>query len=443
MIDLIPDIGGVFGTVIAFVAALSIIISVHEYGHYIVGRWCGIHAEVFSLGFGPELYSRVDRRGTRWRVAALPLGGYVKFLGDRNAASGADAAALGGMSAGERARTMHGAALWRRALTVAAGPVFNFLLSIAVFGGAMYAQGVALDAPTVGRLEKMPDGAPSGVRGGDVILAVGGAPVDGFGDIFEAAEALPPGPVEYLVRRGGGTRVVAGPFPMPARVDRVHPGSAAEDAGLRAGDVILTLDGAPVSAFKEIRARVNSSESAPLTLGVWRGGNTLEVSLRPKRTDLPAAGGGFEARWLIGVSGSLFFVPETERPALWRAFANGVLQTWDVARLSISGLAHMVSGAISTCNLQGPIGIAETSGNAASHGAGSFIRFVAALSTAVGLLNLFPIPVLDGGHLVFHAYEAVAGRPPGERALRLLFAAGLALLLALMAFALANDLFCP
>jgi regulator of sigma E protease len=159
--------------------------------------------------------------------------------------------------------------------------------------------------------------------------------------------------------------------------------------------------------------------------------------------DLPLPEGGFETRWLIGLSGGLVFVPETRTPGPFEAVGLAGLETWRIATTSLSGLWHMISGAISSCNLQGPIGIAETSGDAASQGVSSFILFLAMLSTAVGLLNLFPIPVLDGGHLVFHAWEAATGRPPTDRALRILMTIGITVVLSLMVFGLGNDLFCP
>ncbi len=162
----------------------------------------------------------------------------------------------------------------------------------------------------------------------------------------------------------------------------------------------------------------------------------------PRRVDLPVDG-GFETRWLVGLSGGLFFQPRTETPGPLAALGYGFEQTGFIIRSSLSGIYHMAAGAISSCNLSGPIGIAQTSGQAASQGGLSFIWFIAVLSTAVGLLNLFPIPILDGGHLVFHAYEAVTGRPPSDRALRVLMGIGLALILTLMAFAVTNDLFCP
>jgi regulator of sigma E protease len=180
-----------------------------------------------------------------------------------------------------------------------------------------------------------------------------------------------------------------------------------------------------------------------LLLTVWRAGETLELPLAPKRRDLPREDGAFETRWLIGVNGGLYFSPETATPGVLEALGHGVEQTRFVITSSLSGLYHMAVGAISTCNLSGPIGIAETSGVAASQGWISFIWFIAVLSAAVGLLNLFPVPVLDGGHLVFHAWEALTGRPPADAVLRVMMGIGIGLIGLLMVFALSNDIFCP
>lgn len=442
MIDLLPSFGGFIGTLGAFVLALSVIVAIHEYGHYIVGRWCGIHAEVFSLGFGPVLFSTFDRHGTRWQLAALPFGGYVKFLGDADAASGKDGSQISEMTPEEAKRTMHGAALWRRSATVAAGPVFNFILSIVVFAGVMWAQGVAVETPTVGTLKELP-GQQASLQEGDEILAVAGTEVANFSELYTLTDTLPLGPTDYTVLRDDQRVDVTGPFPMPPRIDQLHPQSAAMDVDLAEGDVIQSIDGQPITAFRQLRDMVEVSEGKPLVLTIWRDGKTFDVTLVPRRADLPLPDGGFETRYLIGVSGGLFFEPLTETPGPLQAVGYGVSQTWAIIKSSLSGLGHMVTGAISSCNLQGPLGIAETSGAAASQGVQSFIWFIAVLSTAVGLLNLFPVPVLDGGHLVFHAYEAVSGKPPTDRALRVFFGVGLAFILTLMVFALSNDLFCP
>ncbi|MFV0515006.1 MAG: RIP metalloprotease RseP [Jhaorihella sp.] len=447
-IGLIPQFGGVAWTVLAFVVALSVIVAVHEYGHYIVGRWSGIHAEVFSLGFGPVLWSRTDRRGTRWQLAALPFGGYVKFLGDFGAASGKDSATMAEIyrrNPDDLRHTMHGAPLWARTATVAAGPVFNFVLSILVFTAIFMFRGVASDPLTVGELNPLPAGHYE-LQTGDVILGIAGTPLPGGQDgkawsAFSAA--IPRQPVlDYDISRDGRGMTVSGPFLFPPQVSQVSPRSAAMDSGFEPGDVITAIDGEPVFAFDQLKSAVEESEGRALLLDVWRDGQTLEFALAPRRTDEPQADGGFHTVWRIGIVGDMAFLPATEAAGPFEAMREGVAQTYRIITGSLSGLWHMITGAISTCNISGPIGIAETSGAMASQGAQSFIWFIAVLSTAVGLLNLFPIPALDGGHLVFYAYEAISGKPPSDTVLRVLMAIGVAMILTLMVFALGNDLFC-
>lgn len=445
ILGLLPSTGGFLYQALAFVIALSIIVAVHEYGHYIVGRWSGIKADVFSLGFGPKLFSRVDRHGTRWQVALFPLGGYVRFKGDSDAASGRDDGSMATMTPEERRHTMHGAPLWARAATVLAGPMFNFILSTLIFAGFFLVQGVPTGTPVIGKLRALPE-SQQGLATGDRILAVDGTPTPDQASFAQVISVLPPEPrVDYQVERDGKTTDVSGPYPMPPLIVGVQPLSAASDAGLRIGDVIQAVDGKPISAFSQLRDIVGASDGKALDLTVWRpeGEKTLHVVLKPRRTDLPTADGGFETRWLMGITGGYFFAPQTRSPGPFEALALGGGQIWYTAKTSLSGLWHVITGSISSCNLRGPIGIAETSGAAAAQGLGSFIWFIAALSAAIGLLNLFPVPVLDGGHLVFHMWEAVTGNPPSERALRVLMGGGLLIIIALMAFALTNDVTCP
>jgi regulator of sigma E protease len=395
------------------------------------------------LGFGPVLFSRVDRRGTRWQVAALPFGGYVKFLGDANAASAPDGAAVAGMDAAERRRTMQGAPLWARTATVAAGPLFNFISALLIFAGMALVSGVATEDAVVGRVAPLPFEGQT-LEAGDLILSVEGQATPDLEALVAVTGALPPAPsVRYVVERGGQEVAFDGPYPVPPLADTVQPQTAAFDAGLEGGDVVMAVDGQPIHAFGQLREIVGASDGRTLTLTIWRAGEVFDTELTPRRMDLPRPEGGFETRWLIGLSGGLWIEPVRRTPGLWEAAQIGVDRTWYVATTSLSGMWHMVTGAISSCNLRGPIGIAETSGAAASQGVESFIFFIAMLSVAVGLMNLFPVPVLDGGHLVFYAWEAVTGKPPGDRALRALMAGGLAVILSLMVFALTNDLFCP
>lgn len=438
--EILAGLGGGVWTLVAFIVALSIIVTVHEYGHYIVGRWSGIRAEVFSLGFGPKLFSRRDKRGTLWQVAAIPLGGYVKFLGDSNAASAGTAQAV---DPALRRQTLDGAPLWARAATVAAGPVFNFVLSTLIFAGFMLARGLPVETPTVGQLAPTPPGVEMALQPGDEILGIGTQKVAEWADVFRAAESQPAAPGhDWTVRRDGSEITVRGPDPMPARIGGVAPGGAAAAAGLRPGDVVLQVNDQPIARFDELRGHVEAAQGQPLTLQIWRDGATQDVTLSPKEQDLPRPEGGFEKRWLIGITADGYFGPATEAVGPISALGHGMVQVWQIIVSSLTGLWAMVSGQIGACNLGGAISIAESTGQAANAGAGNFIWWIAILSVAIGFLNLLPIPVLDGGHLTFYAWEAVTGRPPSDRALNLLTSVGLALVVGLMIFGLSNDLRC-
>lgn len=441
MTTLIGGFGDLLWTVAAFVLALSIIVAVHEYGHYIVGRWSGIRAEVFSLGFGPRLFSRKDRRGTQWQVAAIPLGGYVRFLGDSNAAS---AGAGQDVDAALRRQTLAGAPLWARFATVAAGPAFNFILSIVVFAAMVIWQGVATEKVQLGEIRALPPEYQSQLQPGDEVLAIDGQPVESWATLWELADSLPAAPHhDWRVRRGGDELTVRGPSPVPPVISAVAPRSAAASAGLRAGDVVLAAEGQPISDFAGIRAAVDHAGGAPILLRVWRdGAGEVDYAIAPVERDIPTAD-GFERRWLIGITGGGFYKAASRPAGLVEALQTGVAMTWNIIATSISGLWAMVTGQIGTCNIGGAISIAETTADAASAGGGDFIWWIAVLSAAIGFLNLLPVPVLDGGHLMFFTYEAIAGRPASDRVVNFLTLLGLAAVLSLMVFGLSNDLLCP
>ncbi len=436
----IPLIGGFLSTVLPFVVVLGIVVFVHEFGHYIVARWCGIRSEVFSIGFGPVLWSRRDRRGTLWQVAALPLGGYVKYVGDADGASRTDADALEKMSAEERAHSFHGATVWRRMLAVLAGPAFNFLLTIVVFTGLSLWQGVPTERPTIGGIEALP-GVEQPLRAGDVLLAVNGTPVKGFEDFYAAAEAMPsPGPMHIRIERDGATLEVDAPYLMPPLVKGVGPLSPASEAGLRPGDFIEKVDGKDVASFEDLRTMVLASGGRTLPLTVWRDGAVLTLSITPKEQDTEDGKGGFERRVMIGVAGAPIYLPATVTPAPWTAVGFGVERMGSVIVQSLNGMRAMLTGAIGADNLQGPLGIAMVSGQTAAQGLPAFIVLIGMISTAIGLLNLFPIPILDGGHFMAFVIEAVRGRPPSAAVMQVAMSIGLGLILLLMVFATYNDI---
>lgn len=437
----LPVVGGFLSSAIAFVVVLGVVVFVHEYGHYIVGRWCGIRAEVFSMGFGPRLGAWVDRRGTRWQVSALPLGGYVKFVGDADGSSRTDPKHLEALSEAERAHSFHGAALWRRALTVAAGPVANFILSILVFGLIALWAGVPADGARVGEVSVLPGQQASDLRRGDLILELNGAPVADFAELYEAANEMDTaGPVRLLVERDGRRLELTTPFPLPPLVQGVEPLSAAANAGLKPGDFIRAADGERLHSFGDLRNVVLNSGGDELELEVVRGDVLLTLPITPREVERVNPDGTVETRVMIGVGGDVLIYPLTRTPTPWRALAIGVERMWEIITLSLTGIGHIIAGNLSVDNLQGPLGIAQISGASAAQGAGNLITLIAVISTAVGMLNLFPIPVLDGGHLLMFGYEAVAGRPPAESILRIAMSLGLAMVLLLMLLATYNDL---
>ncbi|WP_417258771.1 RIP metalloprotease RseP [Celeribacter sp.] len=441
----LSNLSAIFGnsafTVVVFIVALSIIVTVHEYGHYIVGKWCGIKADVFSLGFGKPLLQRTAKDGTVWQVAAIPLGGYVKFAGDANAASAPDPHAVDGMAPEDARHTMPGAPLWARTLTVAAGPMFNFIFSAIVFAGLLLSTGQVKDTLEIAEVKPVP--FEVGLQSGDTIVAIAGMPVPELSQMGDFIETLPrAAQMDYTVERDGTELTVTGPHPFPVIVGGITPKSAARDARLQVGDVITKVDDVTLNSFYELRDVVAAAEGNEMTLTVWRDGETFESAMTARRRDIPADGGGFETRWLIGIYGSTLYTPATDPVGIGSALWGGVEGVWSVITGSLSGLYNMIVRNISACNLTGAVGMAGAVGTMASQGIDSYINVIAFLSTAIGLINLFPIPVLDGGHLVFYAAEAVRGKPLPDRAVGIMMTIGLVIVLFFMTMGLVSDFFC-
>ena len=434
--------GGTLWTALFFVIGLSVIVFVHEYGHYIVGRWSGIHAEVFSIGFGKVIWRRIDRRGTQWQIAAIPFGGYVKFLGDADASS-VQAGDLSGLSAEERRHTMTGAPLWARAATVFAGPLANFILTFAMLVGLLAYSGIALEEPSVGKLLPLPY-AEQELAVGDVIVALNGTATPDWESFAAAAEALRGNlTLDYTVLRDGTEQVVQAPHPQVPVVGGVQLRSAALDAGLQAGDVILKAGGRDIAYFDELVEVVTASQGKPVALTIWRDGSSFDIAFSPRIRTVPdEATGGFTERYLLGLFSGSVFEPGIRSLGPWETVTGAAETMWRGITGTFSGLAHIVSGKISNCNFSGAIGIAETLGDSARNGALDFLTTLAFLSLGIGLINLFPIPVLDGGHLLFFAYEAVVRRPPPDAALRVLMTVGLTIVITAMIYALSRDLVC-
>lgn len=359
-----------FGYLLPFIAALTIIVFIHELGHFLVARWCGVAVEVFSIGFGREIFGWNDRHGTRWKVCWLPLGGYVKFEGDANPTSLPQAAPDAGMI--RTAGNFHGKPVWKRAAVVAAGPIANFLLSIVIFAGVFAFVGMPMNEPRVGN---------------------------------------------------------------------VQPGSAAEKAGIKSGDVIAAIDGAKIETFGDIVKSVSFRGGEQLNVTIDRNGTPIVLNIVVGIVEEPDGFGGTSRRGLLGISPPKDTVATPlRRLSITEAVSQGTSETWRIVSVTFKYLGKLVRGQESSKQIGGPVSIAKMAGDAASSGVIRFAIFIAFLSTSVGLINLFPIPMLDGGHLVYYAIETVSGKPLGKQAQEWGFRVGLSLVAMLMAFGFWNDL---
>ena len=430
--------------VISFIVSLSIIVFVHEYGHYIVGKWTGIKADVFSVGMGPVIVSRVDKNGTTWQIAAIPFGGFVKFKGDSNISSSQADFRSKALTKNDLRTTLHGAPLWARTATVAAGPIFNFVFSIAIFFMLFVSVGQVREPLTVSKINPLP--FVNQLQQGDEIISISGFKIGSASSVTDMLEHIKyedPNSIIYEIRRDGEIYFVVGPPIDLPRVSGLVPLSAAVEANLNAGDVILEINGEPINKFNELKEAVEKSSGSSIGLTVWRDAKIFQTTIIPKREDIPQPEGGFITKWRIGIIGSIYpFDLLTEPIPVHQAVRLAILQTYSIITSSINGLYHIVVGNISTCNLSGPVEIAEISSHMAKEGLQSFVQTLALFSAAIGFMNLLPIPILDGGHLVFYAYEAIFRRPPNQKALSVLMTTGLALVLFFMMFAIFNDYYC-
>jgi regulator of sigma E protease len=364
--------GGVLAYLVPFLFVLTLVVFFHELGHFLVARRCGVRVLVFSIGFGPELFGFNDRHGTRWKLSAIPLGGYVKFFGDENAASVPDQAALAGMSEEERRHSFIHQPVARRAAIVVAGPLANFLLAIAIFAALFMIFGKPSTSP---------------------------------------------------------------------RVDEVQPGSAAEAAGFKPGDMVLTIDGRPIESFPDMQQVVSTSAGETLTFEVDRGGIKVTLKATPTLRESKDRFGNVHRIGVLGITRSPSPDDTHFQPVgPLKAVELGAQRTWFVVDRTLSYIGGVISGREAADQLGGPIRIAQVSGQVATEGLPSLFSLAAVLSVSIGLLNLFPVPLLDGGHLLFYGIEAVRGKPLSERAQEVGFRIGLAIVVMLMIFATYNDL---
>jgi regulator of sigma E protease len=453
----IDSLFGFGATALAFVVLLTVLVFVHEMGHYLVARWCGVRVDVFSIGFGRELFGWTDRNRTRWKIAMLPLGGYVKFFGDLNAAS-APSAINDGLSPEERRVAFHHKRLSQRIAIVFAGPFANIVYAILVLALLFATYGQRVTPPEVGRVPVGSTVELAGFKRGDVVLSIDGRNIVRFEEIVEVYLLNPGRELMFRIRRGDreltlqatpaprtttemdGIERVVGELPLYAAsravAGAIIPGSAAEAAGLLAGDRIVSVDGRPVETFEDLQDIVGASDGRRLVLGVERDGQLLQVAITP-RLDASASGNAGQSRWLLGIqSGPRPLVRYGPAKAVAEAFSTSV----DMVRQTADYLGEMIAGQRGTEDLGGPLRIAHASGQAAKVGLEQLIMLSVLLSLNLGLINLLPIPVLDGGHLLLYAFEAVRGRPLNGRMQEYAFRFGLAMILTLAVFVTWNDL---
>jgi len=444
-------------TIFAFLLVLGPLVLIHELGHYLVGRLFGVKADAFSIGFGKEIAGWTDRRGTRWKLSALPLGGYVQFAGDMNPAS-APRAGEDGLTAEERARTFHVKPLWQRALIVFAGPLTNFVLCVLILAGFVYAHGRLIADPEVVGFSETSAAKVAGVQIGDRIVAIDGNRIGSVTDIPEHTVYFPGKNVELVVDREGRSVVlpvtlagdeVSDDFGNKARIgdlglDFAVPvvsgfmgDSPAEQAGMKVGDRIVAVGETPISSFREVPPLIMPMPGARTTITVMREGQAHVLPMTIGSAIQKDAQGRQETVGRIGVQ-SGFGRLEPVGPVA--ALGIGVDRSFALMGTIVTGIRQIVTGDRSVRELGGPIKIAKYSGEQFSLGWEPFVGFVAMISINLAFINLLPIPGLDGGHLAFYAAELVRRKPLGLRSQEWAIRTGVALVLALMVFVTVNDL---
>ncbi len=447
-------------TLLAFFVALGTLVVVHELGHYLVARWCGVKVLRFSVGMGRVIWSRrFGRDQTEWALSILPLGGYVKMLDAREQP-------LEDIPAADLAREFTRQSVWRRIAIVAAGPIANFLLAILLFAG-LYMHGVPEPVPLLRAGTDQSAAYQAGLRAGDRITAVNGAPVQVWSElrwklmqlVLEKADARldverpnPNGSGKLLntvtLRLAGidgndlegdflGKLGLALARP-PAVLGRIMEGPA-KAAGLQSGDRILAIDGQPVQDGLAFVEKIRESAGRTLTLQVVRGAATQDVRVTPEVAD---DGQGEGAKRIGRIKVEVPLAPEmaTISDAPLDALVKGAQRTWDTSAMTIKMIGRMIIGQVSLKNITGPITIADYAGQTARVGLVSYLSFMAFISISLGVMNLLPIPVLDGGHLLYYALEILTGRPVSERFGEIAQRAGLGILMALMLVAAFNDI---
>ncbi|MFQ2830268.1 sigma E protease regulator RseP [Aeromonas caviae] len=445
--------GGVLWNIGAFIVALGLLVAVHEFGHFWVARRCGVKVERFSIGFGKAIWRRLGKDDTEYVLALIPLGGYVKMLDGR----------VDELKPGEEAQAFNHKSVWARMAIVAAGPMANFVFALFAFW-LMFMIGVPSVKPVVGEVRPASIVAEAGILPGMEIVGVGGEETGDWESVtYALISHLGDDSVQLKLKAANTSYAVdktlqlagwkfdpdkespigsLGIVPLGGKVlpvvEAVVPSSASEKAGLQIGDRIKGVDGEAITEWTQFVERVQQSPAQPLQVTVERGGSEMTLTLTPDGKKVKGQLVGF-----VGLSPQLVPLPDEYRTLLQygplQALWHGVQKTWSLITLTFDMIGKLIGGIVSLDNLSGPISIAKGAGSSADYGLVYFLGFLALISVNLGIINLFPLPVLDGGHLVYFLIEAITGKPVSEKIQEVGFRIGAAILMLLMGIALFND----
>lgn len=445
--------GGVLWNIGAFIVALGLLVAVHEFGHFWVARRCGVKVERFSIGFGKAIWRRLGKDGTEYVLALIPLGGYVKMLDGR----------VDALKPGEEVQAFNHKSVWARMAIVAAGPMANFVFALFAFW-LMFMIGVPSVKPVVGEVRPASIVAEAGILPGMEIVGVGGEETGDWESVtYALISHLGDASVQLKLKAANTSYAVdktlqlagwkfdpdkespigsLGIVPLGGKVlpvvEAVVPSSASEKAGLQIGDRIKGVDGEAITEWAQFVERVQQSPAQPLQVTVERGGSEMTLTLTPDGKKVKGQLVGF-----VGLSPQLVPLPDEYRTLLQygplQALWHGVQKTWSLITLTFDMIGKLIGGIVSLDNLSGPISIAKGAGSSADYGLVYFLGFLALISVNLGIINLFPLPVLDGGHLVYFLIEAITGKPVSEKIQEVGFRIGAAILMLLMGIALFND----
>ncbi|GKQ66871.1 zinc metalloprotease [Aeromonas caviae] len=445
--------GGLLWNIGAFIVALGLLVAVHEFGHFWVARRCGVKVERFSIGFGKAIWRRLGKDGTEYVLALIPLGGYVKMLDGR----------VDELKPGEEAQAFNHKSVWARMAIVAAGPMANFVFALFAFW-LMFMIGVPSVKPVVGEVRPASIVAEAGILPGMEIVGVGGEETGDWESVtYALISHLGDDSVKLKLKAANTSYAVdktlqlagwkfdpdkespigsLGIVPLGGKVlpvvEAVVPSSASEKAGLQIGDRIKGVDGEAITEWAQFVERVQQSPAQPLQVTVERRGSEMTLTLTPDGKKVKGQLVGF-----VGLSPQLVPLPDEYRTLLQygplQALWHGVHKTWSLITLTFDMIGKLIGGIVSLDNLSGPISIAKGAGSSADYGLVYFLGFLALISVNLGIINLFPLPVLDGGHLVYFLIEAITGKPVSEKIQEVGFRIGAAILMLLMGIALFND----